>query len=139
MTLLKILKRFLRNQRGQTLVELALILPILVILLMSTIEFGRIFFTYLTVTHASREAVRSTVIHTGKDNAYILQKVQDSASWLDAGDIAVEVTPTSPASRTTGVPLTVRVSYPVELFTPVISEVLPNPFIVKAQTTMRIE
>lgn len=137
--MIKRLREFIHKQQGQTLVELALILPILVILLMGTIEFGRIFFSYLTVTNASREAVRSTVIYTGKDDAYIQQKVADAAYWLDAADLTVEVTPSSPANRTTGVPLTVKVSYPVELFTPVLSDILSNPFIVKAETTMRIE
>ena len=136
---MKHFRKIIHNQRGQTLVELALILPILVILLMSTIEFGRIFFTYLTITNASREAVRSTVIHTGKDNAYIEQKVSAAASWLDTDDLILEVTPSTPAHRTTGVPLTVKVTYPVELFTPVLSDVLSNPFMVKAETTMRIE
>ncbi|SHE87973.1 TadE/TadG family type IV pilus assembly protein [Desulforamulus putei] len=133
------LKKLRKNQQGQTLVELALILPILVILLMCTIEFGRIFFTYLTVTHASREAARATVIYTGKDDAFIKQKVQESASWLNAGKLVVEVTPSSPASRTTGVPLTVSVKYPVDLYTPVLSDIMTNPFTVQAQTTMRIE
>ncbi|AEF94051.1 TadE family protein [Desulfotomaculum nigrificans CO-1-SRB] len=137
--MIKQVKNFNRNQRGQTLVELALILPILIILLMGTIEFGRIFFTYLTVTHASREAARSTVIATGKDDAYIRNKVLEAASWLTPADLKVDVTPSSPDNRTSGVPLTVTVSYPVQLYTPVLSNVLTNPFTVKAQTTMRIE
>ena len=136
---MKHIRNIIRDNRGQTLVELALILPILVILLMGTIEFGRIFFTYLTVTHASREAARATIVHTTKDNTYIQEKVENAAGWLDPTTLTVDVTPTSPASRTTGVPLTVKVSCPVELFTPVLSDVLANPFIVRAETTMRIE
>lgn len=139
MKLINLFKKLRQSQRGQTLVELALILPILVVLLMSTIEFGRIFFTYLTVTHASREAARGTVIYTGKDDTFIRQKVEESASWLIPADLVVEVTPSSPSSRTTGVPLTVAVSYPVELYTPVLSDILANPFTVQSQTTMRIE
>lgn len=137
--MIKQLKKFGRNQRGQTLVELAIILPILIVLLMSTIEFGRIFFTYLSVTNASREAARATIISTGVDDASIRQKVVDSASWLTSTDLVVEVTPSSPANRTTGVPLTVIVRYPVPLYTPVLSDILSNPFTVQAQTTMRIE
>lgn len=119
--------------------ELALILPLLIVFLMGTIEFGRIFFTYLTVTHASREAARATVIYTGKDDAFIKQKVKDTASWLSAADLIVEITPSSASSRTTGVPLTVSVKYPVVLYTPVLSDIMSNPFTVQAQTTMRIE
>ncbi|MEW6066623.1 MAG: TadE family protein [Bacillota bacterium] len=133
------MRKIRQSEKGQTLVELSLILPIVIILLMGTIEFGRIFFTYLTVTHASREAARATVIYTGKDDAFIKQKVQESASWLNAADLVVEVTPSSPASRTTGVSLTVSVKYPVQLYTPVLSDIMTNPFTVHAQTTMRIE
>lgn len=139
MTLIKLITKLKRNQKGQTLVELALILPILIILLMGTIEFGRVFLSYLTVTHASREAARATVISTGKDNTFITQKVKDSASWLDPAKITVEVQPSSISSRTSGVPLTIKVSYPVQLYTPVLSGIITNPFTVKAQTIMRIE
>lgn len=139
MELLQYFYKLRKNQQGQTLVELALILPILVILLMCTIEFGRIFFTYLTVTHASREAARATVIHTGQDDAFIKQKVELTASWLKPDKLIIEVTPASPANRTTGVPLTVSVKYPVDLYTPLLSDIMPNPFFVQAQTTMRIE
>lgn len=137
--MLRCLKKFVKNQRGQTLVELALIIPILILVLMATLEFGRIFFTYLTVTHASREAARATVIYTGKDDAFIEQRVKDNASWLSAADLDVEITPTSASSRTTGVPLTVLVKYPVVLYTPVLKDVMTNPFTVQAHTTMRIE
>ncbi|MCL5779836.1 MAG: pilus assembly protein [Firmicutes bacterium] len=139
MTLSAFLRKIRQSEKGQTLVELSLILPIVIILLMGAIEFGRIFFTYLTVTHASREAARATVIYTGKDDTFIKQKVQESASWLNAAGLVVEVTPSSPASRTTGVSLTVSVKYPVQLYTPVLSDIMTNPFTVHAQTTMRIE
>lgn len=127
------------NQRGQTLVEIAIILPLLILLLMATIEFGRIFFTYLSVTGAAREAARSTVISTQKDDATIRQRVEDAASWLTARDLTVEISPASENSRTSGVPLTITVSYPVALYTPLLSQIMPNPFTVTAQTTMRIE
>ncbi|MGQ9556954.1 MAG: TadE/TadG family type IV pilus assembly protein [Desulfurispora sp.] len=127
------------NQRGQTLVEIAIILPLLILLLMATIEFGRIFFTYLSVTSAAREAARSTVISAQKDDSTIRQRVEDAASWLTARDLAVEISPAAENSRTSGVPLTITVSYPVVLYTPLFSQIMPNPFTVTAQTTMRIE
>lgn len=139
MTLISYITQLKRSQRGQTLVELALILPILIVLLMGTIEFGRIFFSYLTITHASREAARATVVSTTKTDTFITQKVKDSATWLKPDQLKVEVTPSSTTSRTSGVPLTVTVSYPVQLFTPILSDIMTNPFTVKAQTTMRIE
>jgi Flp pilus assembly protein TadG len=42
--------------RGSALVELALSLPILVIILMGTVDFGRVFYTAMAVNNAARTA-----------------------------------------------------------------------------------
>ncbi len=46
------------TERGQSLVELALTLPLLLIILFGTIDLGRLFFAYVTITNASREGAR---------------------------------------------------------------------------------
>ena len=45
-----------RPHRGQTLVEFALTLPILLLLLFGIIEFGRIFQAWVTLQNAARTA-----------------------------------------------------------------------------------
>jgi Flp pilus assembly protein TadG len=52
---MKILKR---NQRGVALIELALIIPLLMLLTFITTEFGRAVYEYNTLTKAARDAVR---------------------------------------------------------------------------------
>lgn len=47
-----------RKEKGQGLVELAIILPLLLIILLGTIDFGRVFYAYVTITNASREGAR---------------------------------------------------------------------------------
>jgi Flp pilus assembly protein TadG len=47
-----------KRNRGQTLVEFALILPAFLMLTMGIVEFGRIMITYAGVVSASREAAR---------------------------------------------------------------------------------
>lgn len=44
--------------RGQGLLEFALVLPILLLLMLGIIEFGRLFFMYSSVSNAAREAAR---------------------------------------------------------------------------------
>jgi Flp pilus assembly protein TadG len=44
-----------RRHQGQSLVEFALVLPILMALLLLTIDVGRLFYAYVGVTNASRE------------------------------------------------------------------------------------
>jgi hypothetical protein len=49
-----------RRYRGQTLVEFALTLPVLLLLIFGIIEFGRAFQAWITLENAAREAARYT-------------------------------------------------------------------------------
>jgi hypothetical protein len=49
------------RQKGQTMVEFALILPILLLVIFIIIESGRMFQAYITVQHAAREGARYAV------------------------------------------------------------------------------
>ncbi len=53
-----IVKKFKKENKAQTMVEFALILPLLLLVLLGVIEFGRILFIYVTVTSTSREGAR---------------------------------------------------------------------------------
>ena len=46
------------KKKGQSLVEFALVLPILLLLIFGLVEFGRLIFTYIAVNTAAREAAR---------------------------------------------------------------------------------
>ena len=50
-----------RDERGSQLVELAIVIPILLVLLGATAEFGRFFHTYTTLLKGTRAAARSLV------------------------------------------------------------------------------
>jgi len=52
------LRRFARKERGTQLVELAIVLPIFVLLFAATAEFGRFFYTYTTLSKATRVGAR---------------------------------------------------------------------------------
>jgi Flp pilus assembly protein TadG len=52
----------LRNQRGQTMTELALVLPILVVLVLAIAQFGIAFNNYVTLTDAARAAARKGAV-----------------------------------------------------------------------------
>lgn len=54
-------RNFRRNSSGQSLVEFALVLPMLLLLFFGIFEFGRFYFTKLTLQHAVREATRFAV------------------------------------------------------------------------------
>jgi len=44
--------------RGQGLIEFALIMPVLLLMIMGIIDFGRMFYIYSAASNAVREAVR---------------------------------------------------------------------------------
>lgn len=56
-------KRFLKSERGQAMVEFALVLPVLLTLLCGIIDFGWIYYNQITLNNAAREGARYAVIH----------------------------------------------------------------------------
>lgn len=52
------LQRFIRNERGVQLVEVAIVVPIFLVLFGATAEFGRYFYEYTTLAKAARAGVR---------------------------------------------------------------------------------
>ena len=55
-------KKRLRNERGQTMVEFALVLPILVVLVLAIAQFGVAFNNYIALTDAARAAARKGAV-----------------------------------------------------------------------------
>jgi Flp pilus assembly protein TadG len=66
------LQRFRRDESGIQLVEVAIVVPILLILFGATAEFGRFFYEYTTLTKAARGATRYLSVNpvgTAEDTA----------------------------------------------------------------------
>ena len=58
------LQRFGRSERGIQLVEVAIVVPIFLMLFGATAEFGRYFYEYTTLAKAARGGVRYLVVNT---------------------------------------------------------------------------
>ncbi len=58
-----------RRDAGQSLVELAIVLPILLALLVGIFEMGRAWNVYQVITNAAREGARSAVIPTNSESS----------------------------------------------------------------------
>ena len=82
MTEPQIKARSRRRERGQSLVEFALILPILMALLLLTIDVGRLFYAYVGVTNASREGAAYAITNkdAASDTATITTKAQQEGA-----------------------------------------------------------
>ena len=62
------LRRFIRHERGASLAELAILVPILILLVAAVSEFGRFFQQYTTLAKSTRTAARYLSNHPFPDN-----------------------------------------------------------------------
>ena len=54
------------KERGAVAVEMAIVLPLLLLILLGIIEFGRVFNVQVSLTQAAREGARYAAIHHGE-------------------------------------------------------------------------
>lgn len=54
-----------RRERGQSLVEFSIVLPVFMVLLMGVLDFGRVIWATNTLQAAAREAARFAIVHGG--------------------------------------------------------------------------
>ncbi len=126
----------MKDRRGQALVELALIVPILLFLVLGVVEFGRLFNAYMTVQHAAREGARLGIL--GASDNEIRNRVLQNTVSLDPALVSVAIAPSS-SSRTSGTILTVYVSYNFTVLMPLLSSVIGSSIPVTAALSMRME
>lgn len=110
------------KQRGQGLVELAIVLPILLMILLATIDLGRAFYTYVALTNGAREAASYASIYDAP--ASISQVQQEFASDGNDGGCAAGTLTFSGSGGGRGYAYTVNVSCTFTLITPFIGAIL---------------
>jgi len=83
-----------RTECGQSLVELALTITMLMILLAGTVDLGRAFFTYMAMRDAAQEGASYGSLHPSENNQ-IIQRVKDNLSRVvpdPVNDVDVVIT-----------------------------------------------
>lgn len=101
----------IRGERGQTMTEFAIVLPILCVLLFGIVQFGIVWNNYVTVTDAARAGVRKAAVsrHTNPASEGC-KTVRSSAGTLDPAKVGCKVTVVGPLDRP-GADVTVEVTY----------------------------
>jgi Flp pilus assembly protein TadG len=105
-----------KDQKGQTMTEFALVLPIIALLLFAVIQCGIAFNNYLTVTDAARAAARKGAVSMyggGSPSSAATAAARASAQNLDQSKFQVSVS-ASP-SWEKGADVIVTTSYPYEI------------------------
>ncbi|OAH63542.1 pilus assembly protein TadE [Dietzia cinnamea] len=122
------------RDRGAAAVEFALVLPILLLLVLGIIEFGRAYHVQTTLSNAARDGVRVMALQDSSTAA--IAAAETSARPLDLSGARIFVTPTTGCSSAlTGAGLaSVTIEYPFAL----ISGFLPiDDFVLTGKGTMR--
>jgi Flp pilus assembly protein TadG len=136
------------GSRGQSLVELALILPVILLIVMFALDFGRAFYSWVTVTNAARVAANYAAANPNKayPNASYSSLVQ--AETPDDGICPVLVNTYNPTfidgpdagvfDRDMGDSARVSVSCTFRILTPIVGSILTNAITVGSQATFPI-
>lgn len=126
------------NQKGGAIVEFAVVLPLLILIICGSIEFGLLVYNKQVVTNASREAVRAGI--TGETDAvltsiaisYCENRLINLKSGITEDQLNISITPPDAQND-----LSVRVSLTYDLlFTKLVGI---DQTIISGQTVMRME
>jgi Flp pilus assembly protein TadG len=141
-----------RHQRGQAIVELALVVPFLFILLFGIIDFGWALRSYVTVTNATREGARLAIVSC--NSATNVTSVKDrvvaySSGLLTTGDVTVDADPSTTAADDcsstlpgSGNSIKVKSTYTYNFITPLggfVESLSGQTLNVTSSSTMRLE
>jgi Flp pilus assembly protein TadG len=125
------------------MVETALILPVLLLILLGIMEFGRILGGYMELQSAARDVTRYAAIHNEVDeDSDIIPLVKERVILLDQEKFTVD---TVDFNRETSVDkkdqwVTVTLNYSMDLMTPLFETVLAGDHIVlDSKMVMRVE
>ena len=113
--MLKLIRARRKNgEKGQALVEFALLFPIFLLLLFAIVDFGMGFYSWITVTNAAREGARLGVVMATSQQ--IEDRVYQTAD-LPNESTRMTVTVTN-AQGQPGESVVVKVDYDYDLITP---------------------
>ena len=126
----------LKNQKGQAMVEFALILPVLLLLIMGIAEFGMMFNAYLSVQNATREGARIGIV--GATNEEMEERILETSPALKDDRITITIEP-GDNTRNSGETLRVLVNYDYQMTVPFISILFGGSVNLSGESSMRIE
>lgn len=140
-----------RGRHGQSVVEFALVLPIFLALLLMAVDFGRLFFTYIQVSNAAREAAAYGATQPTDTSGMQARAVQEknsqtqgegaldpiSATCADQAGTAIACS-AAPGGVGAGNTLTVTVRQPFRFLTPLVNDMFGNSFGMSASATTAV-
>ncbi|NIV35794.1 MAG: hypothetical protein GWN58_42015 [Anaerolineae bacterium] len=137
------------SERGQGLLEFALVVAFLLITMFGIIDFARVFFGYATMSNGVREGARYAVVHP--ESVAAIEAAALDMMLVIGSPVDVDVTfpetdpdgipyvdlvgePCSPTNRGSRCPVVVSATSEFDVWTPIIPS-----FTMEAQATMHLE
>lgn len=135
--------RSTESRRGQSLVELALVLPVFILVLVGIFDLGRAVYAYNTISNASRESVRVAIVNQTQADVEAEALQQAVSLGITAADVAITYghpSGTGSCSSPIGVGCLagVSVQYTFTAATPVLGQLI-GPFTMVSTTEMPVE
>lgn len=134
----------LRDESGQSLVEFALALPIVLLIVMALVDFGRGISLWLDATHLASDGARLAAVNaappSGTLSQYILTQAPGNLQSGDSGSAGLQgpakVCITLPSGSSRGEPVTVKVT---GSYNWIPGGFIPGTFSIVGSSTMRLE
>lgn len=105
-----------RSERGQSLVEAALTLPVVLMLMLGLLDFGRAYYAIVALRDAADEGASYASISPKDVTGIRVRASEASQELVPIGPNQVSVT--YPPTLAAGEPITVTIEVEMELFTP---------------------
>lgn len=128
------LRQLVRNNKGQSLVEFGLAMPVMVALLLFIVSCGQLFSAQLVIINAAREGARVGAVGSSAEG---IQKT--AMAYLKSAGLATDNAEilVKGAQADSGESVQVSAVYNLNLMVPIPG--LPDPVPLKTQALMRIE
>ncbi len=132
------------SQAGQSLVEFALLLPVLMLFLMVIFDLGRAAYYYSAINNAAREGARYGAVrwYDPLVTTHIRDSVERLTAALDARKIVITTIYSDSDADGKDDIVHVSVTYRFQAATPIVTRLLgqaDNTLTLRSQATMRLE
>jgi PKD repeat protein len=144
---LPLVRRHRERTRGQSVVEFALVVPMLLILTLTAIDFGRVFLGWVNLQQMTRIAAGHAAEHASAwgspgdpaEKAKYQATVKSDARLINCVRRDPIPDPVLSGGASLGAPVTVSLSCQFGIITPIISNVIGGTILVSAQTTYPVK
>jgi len=135
-----------RRTRGQSLVEFAITIPVVLLMLLFGIDFGRVFLGWVTLNNTVREAANYAALYptawgspgVAASHPEYVRLINAEAFGINCAMPATLPAPSFPNGTSIGSPAIVAITCRFSLITPVIGNILGSPISVSSSAVFPI-